>query len=170
MSDNMNDFLKSWLPILLSLAAILVTCYTVYKQNKIVLFKNRYKVLSVLGYLLSVTQIILKENISSKNFILYNSMDTYCNTTTLNDTVSKGEDISSFYTGLIFEAGKAKHLFKKKHTADIMRFLTIFNEIVLSNDDKNIYEEKFEELRQIYSKLQKDNAYGKLEQYLDLYK
>ena len=162
----MNLFFRDCLPIILSFLAILVTLYTVNKQNRIALFEIRYKAYNVFSYLLSVTDTILKEDVSNTNVVLYHSMETYRSIVSLSDTLPNSNDVSSFYTGLVFEVGKAEHIFKKKYTNNIMHFLIAFNNLVSSIYAKKSYEIEIEQLRNAYYKLEKDNIAQKIKKYL----
>lgn len=162
------DALKDWLLVLLAAATILVTLYTVYKQNKIALFEIRYKTYNVLCFLFSTTETLLNSDITYLKVVLHSSMDTYKSSTTLNETLPSGNDISSFYTGLLFEAGKAEHIFAKKHIKDVIPFLLAFNDLVSCIYTKKSYTQEVKQLHEIYSKLEKNNISNKLKEYLEL--
>ena len=169
------DYVAIFIPLGATIISLIISIFALLnsnkignQQNKIALFDKRYKVLNVLGNLVSTAQIILQRDITDTKVVLYGSMETYRSSTTLTDTIPKGNDVSSFYTGLIFEAGKVEHLFQEKDVKIVMNFLTAFYELVASTYSKENFEDEVKKLKNSYVELQESGIITTLEKYTKL--
>lgn len=149
--------------LVISILALLNSNKIGKQQNNIALFDKRYRALNVLGHLLSTTQILLQRDISDTKITLYGAMETYRSSTTLTDTIPKGDDVLSFYTGLVFEAGKVEHLFQDTDIKPVMDFLAAFYELVANTYTKKEFEAEVKSLKRSYMELQKTGTMNALE-------
>lgn len=151
------DYASIIAPFVVSCVAVFISLYSLHKQNKIALFDKRYKAFNILSFLMETARVIIKTEETKTKLILYKNMETYRSTMTPNNKAANGNDVSSFYAGLIFEAGKIEHLFKVKNVSKVVKFLLAFNDLISSTYTKTSYENEINQLRNMLLEIEKMN-------------
>lgn len=157
------DYIAIIAPLVLSVVAVWISIGTAKKQNKIALFEMRYRVVSILSFLLPVA----KELVNSKEIddwtILATAMDTYKMSATDSSAEFDYPKLDSFYTHLILDAGMVNCLFDKKGTKQIMDFLEEFHEFVSIVCKDEVTEEARADLNKTVSLLEESKTMNKLD-------
>lgn len=180
-----RDFWEIIAPLILSVVAIGVSIHTAIKQNQIserqneiaekqneiALFEYRYKVFTILSFLLPVAREILKrleqEDVDVWN-VLANSMQTYKYSTSPFETNIEYSQVEYFYTNLILEGGRLPCLFKKENTEQILAFLQIFNALVSNECKGEPCDKEIVLLQNAVNKIDESCILERLEKYLML--
>lgn len=180
-----RDFWEIIAPLILSVVAIGVSIHTAIKQNQIserqneiaekqneiALFEYRYKVFTILSFLLPVAREILKrleqEDVDVWN-VLANSMQTYKYSTSPFETHIEYSQVEYFYTNLILEGGRLPCLFKNENTEQILSFLQIFNDLVSNECTGESCDKEIILLQNAVNKIDESCILERLEKYLML--
>lgn len=158
------DYLIVFIPIIISVIAIFVSVKTAKHQNRIAMFDKRYKVISLLGFLLGVCEgLITYKDIDGK-IQLQSAMETFHVINGILDNETR-HDFSHFYAGIVLEASKVEYLFTGTKVDLTMNFLSAFNDYVLkvcraepSDSEMKVLEEKYLEYceQDVLSQFDKD--------------
>lgn len=165
------DILGVFLPIIVSIVAIWISIGTTAKQNKIALFKERYRVFGIILFLLPVGKELLNntnEDDYSAWDVLASGMQNYNFINTPCETEIDFGKIQYFYTNLVLEAVKVQILYGKEKTDVLVSFLTTFDNIVskVCNGDLVVDEKK--SLQEALNEIEKTNICKTLEKYLKM--
>lgn len=164
------DYFAIVAPLVLSVVAVWISISTAKKQNKIALFEMRYKVVSVLCFLLPVAKEVVdpKEKEIDYWTILATAMDTYKMSATDSAAETDYSKLDSFYTHLTFEAGRVGCLFAEKDTKQIMNFLEEFHGFISLVCKDEVTTESRDRLSKAFLSLEKSKIMNKLDAYLKL--
>lgn len=167
MESNVN-LLFSIATLILSVIAIGVSIYTVYKQNKLHLFDKRYDVFCILSFLVSVAQQTIEDKGISDQELLLTSRNAYIEAISPIEQKYSNGDLKAFYHNLCLSAIKVTCFFPKKHTkiwrTFIKAFTTYFSDAIDSKDT----EATKQELRIILNVIYNDKILNNLEKYLNI--
>lgn len=164
------DYFAIIAPLVLSVVAVWISISTAKKQNKIALFEMRYKTVSILCFLLPVAKEVVnpKDKAIDDWTTLAVSMNTYKMSTAEAPIEVDYSILDSFYTHLIFEAGKVNCLFAEKETKQITDFLEEFRAFVSLVCKDEVTDESREKLKNTMLLLEESKIMKKLDTSLNL--
>ncbi len=164
------DYAAIIAPILLSVVAIVISIYSIYKQNKLNLFEKRYKSFCILSFLLSVANDIVNQERNEEKDILYFSRNTYLKIDSKCDTSNENDiECLSFYSQLYYEILTINCLYRSNKIKDINTFVELFYKYisnVFADEDTKRSKAK---LKEIIILLEKKKSFEKLNKSLAIW-
>lgn len=161
------DYLLVIMPVIISVIAIVISIITANQQNKIALFEKRFECVSLLSFIMTVCESVIKYDGEDREIPLQSGMTTFYKLNG-NEEQRKEEEYSAFYSGVLLKLSRLGCLFKGENIDLVMEFLSEFGNYISKVHRNDSTDTELQRLEELLIRIEAKKIANELDKYLKL--